>query len=122
MAHHYDYDTIRALRDVATHMSKRPNLDPPISVSLRVDHPELVVSFKSYAAWLNSAATVGTESFETSVDNATENATENVTENVTVAACAIRLGDSVYTMKAVTFLPRATAANLIGWPAPVQAV
>ena len=114
MAHQHDYDTIRALRDVATHMSKRPNLDPPISVSLRVDHPELVVSFKSYAAWLNSAATVGTESFKTSV--------ENVTENVTVAACAIRLGDSVYTMKAVTFLPRAAAANLIGWSSPVQAV
>ena len=115
MAHHYDYDTIRALRDVATHMNINQNLDPPISVSLRVDHPELVVSFKSYAAWLNSAATVGTESFETSVR-------PYVTENVTVAACAIRLGDSVYTMKAVTFLPRAAAANLIGWPSPVQAV
>ena len=111
MAHHYDYDTIRALRDVATHMNINQDLDPPISVSLRVDHPELLVSFKSYAAWLNSAATVGVESFETSFQS-----------YITTAACAIRLGDSVYTMKAVTFLPRTAAANLIGWPSPVQAV
>jgi len=110
MSHPYEYDAVRALRDVATHLEEHPDLDPPARVRFDPDHPTLTVEMGVYSAWLNSASFVSDERLIS-------------LRGIHDANAAIRLGDSVYQLNSYSVsMTRTEVETLLNWTPTAKAV